>query len=63
MRLLNPVARAENHPNCRVNNQGQALLPDGTAWKQHFLLLALSSKLLVETDSVLKIQTSGRNTQ
>lgn len=46
----------ENHPNCRTNQQGQAVLPNQLAWKEHLTLLLLSSKLLADTDALLKIQ-------
>jgi hypothetical protein len=58
MRLLNPLASVENHPNCRTNRDGEPLLPTGTAWRQHLLLLALSSKLLVETENLLHLGAS-----
>ena len=56
MRLLNPVALVENHPACRKNERGHAVLPNQMVWKPHFLLLLLSSKLLSDTDGLLKIQ-------
>lgn len=55
-RLLNPVALVENHPACRKNDRGWGILPNQQAWKPHLVLLLLSSKLLSETDSLLKIQ-------
>ena len=56
MRLLNPVALVENHPACRKNDRGYAVLPNQLAWKPHLVLLLLSSKLLSDTDALLKIQ-------
>ena len=56
MRLLNPVALVENHPACRKNGKGHAVLPNALAWKPHLILLLLSSKLLSDTDALLKIQ-------
>jgi hypothetical protein len=56
MRLLNPVALVENHPGCRKNERGHAVLPNQLVWKPHLILLLLSSKLLSETDALLKIQ-------
>lgn len=56
MRLLNPVALVENHPACRKNERGHAVLPNQQVWKPHLILLLLSSKLLAETDALLKIQ-------
>lgn len=64
-RLLNPVALVENHPACRKNDQGWGILPNQQVWKPHLILLLLSSKLLSETDSLLKIQqnTGAANNQ
>ena len=57
-RLLNPVAPAENHANCRRNAAGEPVLPNGQPWKQQLLLLCLSSKILSDADSLLKISAS-----
>lgn len=65
-RLLNPVALVENHPACRKNEKGWGILPNQLVWKPHLILLLLSSKLLAQTDSLLKIQQNGdggRNAQ
>ena len=56
MRLLNPIALVENHPACRKNDKGFAVLPNQLVWKPHLILLLLSSKLLSDTDALLKIQ-------
>lgn len=58
-RLLNPVAPAENHTNCRRNQAGEPVLPNGQPWKQQLLLLCLSSKILSDADSLLKISASN----
>lgn len=58
MRLLNPVTYAENHPNCRRNREGEAVLPNGIAWQQNLLLYVFSSKILADTEAVLKIQSA-----
>ena len=58
MRLLNPVALVENHPACRKNERGWGILPNQLVWKPHLILLLLSSKLLSETDTLLKIQAN-----
>jgi hypothetical protein len=58
VRVLNPLASAENHPNCRTNRDGEPLLPTGTAWRQRLLFLALSSKLIVETQKLLHLGAS-----
>ncbi|KAK9820840.1 hypothetical protein WJX81_004481 [Elliptochloris bilobata] len=59
MRLLNPVAPAENHPNCRRDGQGRAVLPGGQAWQQQLLMLCLSSKVLSDADALLKLPASN----
>jgi hypothetical protein len=58
-RLMNPLAPAENHPNCRRNAAGEPVLPSGVAWKQQMLLLCLSSKILSDADSLLKISATN----
>lgn len=58
MRLLNPVTYAENHPNCRKNRDGHAVLPNGVMWQQNLLLYVFSSKILADTENVLKIQST-----
>ncbi|ONK62964.1 uncharacterized protein A4U43_C07F9950 [Asparagus officinalis] len=56
MRLMNPVALAENHPSCRRNREGQRVLPNGQSWRPQLLLLCYSSKILAEANSLLKLQ-------
>jgi hypothetical protein len=56
LRLMNPAALAENHPNCRKNDAGEPLLPNGTPWRQQLLMLGLSSKLLVDAEKALDIR-------
>ncbi|EIE27818.1 hypothetical protein COCSUDRAFT_26914 [Coccomyxa subellipsoidea C-169] len=58
-RLMNPLAPAENHPNCRRNAAGEPVLPSGNPWKQQMLLLCLSSKILSDADSLLKISATN----
>ncbi|KAK9917294.1 hypothetical protein WJX75_002892 [Coccomyxa subellipsoidea] len=58
-RLMNPLAPAENHPNCRRNAAGEPVLPSGVPWKQQMLLLCLSSKILSDADSLLKISATN----
>ncbi|CAI5994050.1 unnamed protein product [Closterium sp. NIES-64] len=55
MRLLNPVALAENHPACRTNRTGDRVLPNGQVWRPQLLLLCFASKCLSEANSVLEI--------
>jgi len=52
MRLLNPVAPAENHPNCRRDEEGRAVLPGGQPWQQQLLMLCLSSKARARARSI-----------
>eukprot|EP00262_Sarcandra_glabra_P016849 TRINITY_DN560_c0_g1_i1.p1 TRINITY_DN560_c0_g1~~TRINITY_DN560_c0_g1_i1.p1 ORF type:complete len:1535 (-),score=411.12 TRINITY_DN560_c0_g1_i1:354-4958(-) len=56
MRLMNPVALVENHPNCRRNREGHRVLPNGQNWRPQLLLLCYSSKILTEANSLLKLQ-------
>ncbi|XP_058083172.1 translocase of chloroplast 108, chloroplastic [Magnolia sinica] len=56
MRLMNPVALAENHPSCRRNREGERVLPNGQNWRPQLLLLCYSSKILSEANSLLKLQ-------
>ena len=53
------MALVENHPACRKNEKGWGILPNQMVWKPHLILLLLSSKLLAQTDSLLKIQQNG----
>ena len=58
-RLLNPTAYAENHADCRRNAAGEPLLPSGSPWKSKLLLLCLSSKVLADADTLLKISANS----
>ncbi|KAK9129491.1 hypothetical protein Sjap_009978 [Stephania japonica] len=58
MRLMNPVSLVENHSACRTNRAGQRVLPNGQVWKPHLLLLSFASKVLVEANTLLKLQDS-----
>lgn len=61
MRLMNPVALAENHPQCRTNASGQQVLPNGQAWKPQLLLLCFASKLLSDANKTLNLQSGGKS--
>ncbi|MCL7029561.1 hypothetical protein MKW94_023681 [Papaver nudicaule] len=54
--LMNPVSLVENHPSCRINREGQRVLPNGQAWKPQLLLLCYSMKILSEASSLSKPQ-------
>lgn len=56
MRLMNPVALAENHPMCRTNRAGERVLPNGQVWMPQLLLLCFASKILTEANSLLNLQ-------
>ena len=56
MRLMNPVALAENHPLCRTNHEGERVLPNGQVWKPQLLLLCFASKILTEANALLNLQ-------
>lgn len=59
MRLMNPVALAENHPNCRTNRAGDRVLPNGQLWRPQLLLLCFSSKILAEANSLWRAQDAA----
>ncbi|XP_042419164.1 translocase of chloroplast 101, chloroplastic-like [Zingiber officinale] len=59
MRLMNPVALVENHQSCRRNREGQGMLPNGVIWRPQLLLLCVSSKIISEVNSLLKLQDSS----
>ena len=63
MRLMNPVALAENHPACRTNRQGERVLPNGQVWKPQLLLLCFASKILTEANTLLNLQEGGAGRQ
>ena len=56
MRLMNPVALAENHQNCRKNRAGERVLPNGQVWIPQLLLLCFASKILTEANALLNLQ-------
>ena len=56
MRLMNPVALAENHPMCRTNRAGERVLPNGQVWMPQLMLLCFASKILTEANSLLNLQ-------
>jgi GTP-binding protein EngB required for normal cell division len=56
MRLMNPVALAENHPMCRTNRAGERVLPNGQVWRPQLLLLCFASKILTEANTLLNLQ-------
>ena len=59
MRLMNPVALAENHPNCRKNREGERVLPNGQVWMPQLLLLCFASKILTEANALLNLQEAN----
>ena len=60
MRLMNPVALAENHPACRTNRAGERVLPNGRVWKTELLVLCFSSKILAEANARLNLQATAK---
>jgi GTP-binding protein EngB required for normal cell division len=63
MRLMNPVALAENHPLCRTNRAGERVLPNGQVWKPQLLLLCFASKILTEANALLNLQADQKAAQ
>uniref|UniRef100_A0A2P2K9C7 AIG1-type G domain-containing protein n=1 Tax=Rhizophora mucronata TaxID=61149 RepID=A0A2P2K9C7_RHIMU len=57
-KLENPVLLVENHPRCKKNSMGEAILPNGQVWRSQFLLLCICTKVLVDVSSLLKFQDS-----
>eukprot|EP00884_Botryococcus_braunii_P017151 jgi/Botrbrau1/4119/Bobra.152_3s0065.1 len=56
VRLQNPIIYVENHPNCRKNSAGKPVLPNNQEWIKGLLLLCVSSKILKEADSLLRLK-------
>lgn len=57
-KLENPVLLVENHPQCRKNNMGEKILPNGQVWRSQFLLLCICTKVLSDVNIILKLQES-----
>jgi hypothetical protein len=53
-RLMNPMALAENSPACPRSADGELVLPNGTPWARHLLMLAFTTKVLNEANALLK---------
>jgi hypothetical protein len=63
LRLMNPVSLAENHPDCRRNNKGERVLPNGQLWKPQLLLLCFASKILTEANTLLNLKENNAKRQ
>jgi hypothetical protein len=63
LRLMNPVSLAENHPDCRRNNKGERVLPNGQIWKPQLLLLCFASKILTEANALLNLKENNAKRQ
>jgi len=63
LRLMNPVSLAENHPDCRRNNRGERVLPNGQIWKPQLLLLCFASKILTEANALLNLKENQAKRQ
>uniref|UniRef100_A0A2P2K9C8 AIG1-type G domain-containing protein n=1 Tax=Rhizophora mucronata TaxID=61149 RepID=A0A2P2K9C8_RHIMU len=57
-KLENPVLLVENHPQCKKNSMGEAILPNGQVWRSQFLLLCLCTRVLGDVSGLLKFQDS-----
>ncbi|KAM0933894.1 putative small monomeric GTPase [Dioscorea sansibarensis] len=62
-KLVNPVVYVENHQFCGTNAKGEKILPNGLAWRSQLLLLCVTSKILVDANSLLKFQDSFQLSQ
>jgi hypothetical protein len=59
-RLLNPTCHVENSPNCPRTEDGEPMLPNGTAWRRYLLMLCLTTRVLNEANNVLKPGDAGK---
>jgi hypothetical protein len=59
-RLLNPTCHVENSPNCPRTEDGEPMLPNGTAWRRYLLMLCLTTRVLNEANNVLKPGEAGK---
>lgn len=56
--LENPVILVDNHPNCKTENTGERVLPNGQVWRSEFFLLCLCTKVLGDVNSFLDFEDS-----
>ena len=49
-----PVIHVENHPQCRKNEKGEAILPDEQAWRPKLLISLLATKLMSDVQKALR---------
>lgn len=57
-KLENPVILVENDPNCKTNNAGEKILPNGQVWKSQLLLLCICAKVLSDVNTLLDFEDS-----
>ncbi|XP_060171994.1 translocase of chloroplast 90, chloroplastic [Lycium barbarum] len=57
-KLENPVILVENDPNCKTNNAGEKILPNGQVWKSQLLLLCICTKVLSDVNTLLEFEDS-----
>ena len=57
-RITSPTAFAENSPSCPRNADGEAVLPDGTAWRKFVMLYMAVMKILSQADEILQVGQS-----
>ncbi|KAK4375588.1 hypothetical protein RND71_006265 [Anisodus tanguticus] len=57
-KLENPVILVENDPNCKTNNAGEKILPNGQVWKSQLLLLCICTKVLSDVNTLLDFEDS-----
>ena len=51
---MNPVALAENSPNCARAADGEPVLPSGVPWRRQLLMLCFTTKVLNQANALLK---------
>ncbi|CAH9083989.1 unnamed protein product [Cuscuta epithymum] len=52
-KLQNPVVMVENHSNCKTNDSGEKILPNGHVWMVQFFLTCICTKVLGDVNTVL----------
>jgi len=58
--MNSPTAFVENSPTCPKNEQGEAVLPDGLAWRKFVLLYMAVMKTLSRADECMELGQTER---
>ncbi|RAL44180.1 hypothetical protein DM860_016426 [Cuscuta australis] len=57
-KLQNPVILVENHPNCKTNDSGEQILPNGSVWMVQFFLTCICTKVLGDVNNAFDFEDS-----